>query len=66
MAPTKKEAIRYIIESGWQPEKHTQIDEAYFWDGVDPSVGYAWLAAYEEIKRREKARMQPGLFGGAG
>ena len=60
-----EEAIDYILSHGWKPcypVESVPMIEQYFWDGINERCGYAWLAAVEEIQRREKARMQPNLF----
>jgi hypothetical protein len=56
-------AIAYILKNGWRRwNPNIPVEQDYFWDGVDKTQGYAWLAAYEEIQRRKKMQIQPSLF----
>jgi hypothetical protein len=53
----RDEAISKILEAGWKPcypVENVPLINNYFWDGDDQTVGYAWLAAYQEIERRKQ------------
>ena len=60
---TKDEALKVIAAAGWK-QLHPDESPLYhcsYYDGVDRSIGRAWLSAYDEIKRRERPQ-QLSLF----
>ena len=60
---TKAEALKVISAAGWKQlhPNESPLYHCYYYDGVDRSIGRAWLSAYEEIKRREQPQ-QLSLF----
>jgi len=53
---SQRDAIEYILSKGWKlwyPIENVPLKSQYFWDGNDPTCGYAWGSAVKEIKRRE-------------
>lgn len=55
---TEAKAIKVIEAAGWKklhPGK--PLYDQYYFDGINRRAGYAWLSAYEEIKRREQPKL---------
>jgi hypothetical protein len=64
---TRDQAIAEILAAGWKPwypVENVPLNGNMFWDGNDPTVGYAWGAAIREIvESREYHQLDLALPG---